>query len=236
MKSTINLQRGAKPVYLIVAIAVAAVAARRRLLGRHAQGEPGNCGRGRDACGECRRRRQRTHRRIGAPRALLARPDGPGAEIRQAWQEPLHGHGPRARLRGRRRRRRQGDHQPAAHAELRRAHGRSKGRFARDRLHRRRRDRRRRARASSPCSRGRRATSSGSTCARRTTASRAGSRSPICTCRSGSPRRKNGSRSRRARSPASPALADAARERLRLLGMPDAEIARVEREGKPRHG
>ena len=33
--------------------------------------------------------------------------------------------------------------------------------------------------------------------------------------------------------PASAALADAARARLRLLGMPDAEIARVERDGKP---
>jgi Cu(I)/Ag(I) efflux system membrane fusion protein len=33
--------------------------------------------------------------------------------------------------------------------------------------------------------------------------------------------------------PGAAALADAARQRLRLLGMPEAEIARVEREGKP---
>jgi len=33
--------------------------------------------------------------------------------------------------------------------------------------------------------------------------------------------------------PGASALADAAKQRLRLLGMPDAEIARVEREGKP---
>ena len=33
--------------------------------------------------------------------------------------------------------------------------------------------------------------------------------------------------------PGAAQLADAARQRLRLLGMPDAEIARVEREGKP---
>ncbi len=33
--------------------------------------------------------------------------------------------------------------------------------------------------------------------------------------------------------PGAAALADAAKQRLRLLGMPDAEIARVEREGKP---
>jgi Cu(I)/Ag(I) efflux system membrane fusion protein len=33
--------------------------------------------------------------------------------------------------------------------------------------------------------------------------------------------------------PGAPQLADAARERLRLLGMPDAEVARVERDGKP---
>ena len=33
--------------------------------------------------------------------------------------------------------------------------------------------------------------------------------------------------------PGAPALADAARQRLRLLGVPDAEIARIERDGKP---
>ena len=54
-----------------------------------------------------------------------------------------------------------------------------------------------------------------------------GSRSPSCSCPTGSRRRRSCSRSRPRRSPARRALADAARQRLRLLGMPDAEIARV---------
>ena len=76
------------------------------------------------------------------------------------------------------------------------------------------------------------ATSSAFSCARSTTASPPGSRWPSSTCRNGSPRRRNCWRSRPARRPDVAKLADAARHRLSLLGMPDAEIARIERDGK----
>ncbi len=76
--------------------------------------------------------------------SLLARSDGSGAEIRQARQESIHGHGPRTGLfrRGARRRRRD---QRAAAAELRRAHRGRHRRNARHRILRGRRGRHRRA-------------------------------------------------------------------------------------------
>ncbi len=83
----------------------------------------------------------------GTQGSLLARPDGARAEVRQARQEPLHGHGPRARVRGRGVGRRGRRDQRAAAAELRRAHRGGEGGHARDRIHRRRRRRHRRARA-----------------------------------------------------------------------------------------
>ena len=68
---------------------------------------------------------------------LLARPDGPRPALRQAGQEPVHGHDAGAGLRRRGRRRRHDRDQPAARAELRRAPGRGEGGRARRQASRR---------------------------------------------------------------------------------------------------
>ncbi len=77
------------------------------------------------------------------------------------------------------------------------------------------------------CRRAPTASSRNCSCARRSIRCARASRSPNCTCPTGWPRRRSTSRCAQMKGAGMDALADAARQRMRLAGMSDAQVERV---------